>query len=47
MQWNLSITTTEWDNFLPSGAHLDELQEAEIVSKSKLVLSVFIKHITE
>ena len=22
LQWNLSITTTEWDTSLPSGAHL-------------------------
>ena len=22
IQWNLSITTTEWDTYLPSGAHL-------------------------
>ena len=47
VQWNLSITTTWWDTFLPSGAHLGgpwpELQKAEIVSKSKLVPSVFIK----
>ena len=32
---------------LVARGHLDELQKAEIVSKSKLVPSVFIKHITE
>ena len=30
-----------------ANGHLDELQKAEIVSKSKLVPSVFIKNITE
>ena len=43
IQWNLSKTTTKWDISLPSGAHLDEVQKAEIVCKSKLVPSVFIK----
>ena len=42
MQWNLSITTT----YFSAKGHLDELQKADIVSKSKLVPSVFIKHIT-
>ena len=27
--------------------HLDELQKADIVSKSKLVPSIFIKHVIE
>ena len=43
VQWNQSITTTYWDTSLPPGAHLDEIQKAEIVSKSKLVPSAFIK----
>ena len=48
--FTISLANTWWDTSLPSGAHmghLDELQKAEIVSKSKLVPSVFIKHITE
>ena len=40
IQWNLSITTIEWDTSL---GQLDELQMAEIVSKSKLIPSVIIK----
>ena len=33
--------------YFSAKGHLDEFQKAEIVSKGKLVPSVFIKHITE
>ena len=47
LQWNLSITTTEWDTSLLSGADLGSqgppIWAPEIVNTSELVPSVIIK----